>query len=109
MAFHPPQCSGEEVDGIQNPAVQEGAKMVGASVAAVGSVREALLRTGLASLRDLQVEEGAETVIVTGKVPTFYCKQVAQETVVSAAGPRRVVIRISVAPSGSASSALNEP
>mgnify|MGYP000047131786 CR=1 FL=1 len=83
--------------------------MVSSGVAVVGSVQEALCRTGLASLRELQVEEGTEVVIVSGKVPTYYCKQVAQETAVSAAGSRRVVIRISVVPPPDDALVFNEP
>jgi fructose-1-phosphate kinase PfkB-like protein len=72
------------------------------AVGVVGLVQEALYKTGLASLRSLCVEESEEVVVVSGSVPSYYCKQVAQETVLAAAGGRRVVIRISVHPPSSA-------
>ncbi|GBD35290.1 hypothetical protein HRbin36_00399 [bacterium HR36] len=68
------------------------------AVEVFGRVQEALRKTGLASLRDLQVQESEEVVVVSGSVPSFYCKQVAQETVVAAASGRRIVIQITVEP-----------
>lgn len=69
---------------------------VGSGVATTGSVHEALCKTGLASLRELSVEESPDTVLISGSVPSYYCKQVAQETALAAAQGRRVIIRISV-------------
>lgn len=71
---------------------------VGSGVAISGLVHEALCKTGLASLRELTVEESDEVVVVSGSVPSYYCKQVAQETALAAAQGRRIVFRICVNP-----------
>ncbi|MCS7168742.1 MAG: BON domain-containing protein [Gemmatales bacterium] len=74
-----------------------------------GVVKKALWKTGLPSLRELKVEEDEHQVVVTGSVPSYYCKQVAQQTVLAAAGGRKVVLNISVNPPRTSTQTPNEP
>lgn len=46
--------------------------------------RIALQASPIHALRSLQVERDGDQLIVTGRVPTFYYKQLAQEAILSA-------------------------
>jgi len=56
----------------------------------------ALKRSFYASLRRLQVEKTEDSLIVTGRVTSWYLKQVAQETVMSVRAGLRLENRINV-------------
>ncbi|MBX9681060.1 MAG: hypothetical protein K2X38_20070 [Gemmataceae bacterium] len=56
----------------------------------------ALKRSFYASLRRLQVEKSEDALIVTGRVPSWYLKQVAQETIMSVRGSLRLENRVFV-------------
>jgi len=47
-------------------------------------------------LRRLVVESTAEEVIIRGKVSSYYVKQMAQESLRSAVGPRRILNHVVV-------------
>ena len=42
-------------------------------------IKEALANSSVAALRDLRVERMGESLLIVGEVPSFYCKQLAQE------------------------------
>lgn len=57
---------------------------------------QALRQSPIPALRRLDVEETDLEVVLVGKVPTFYLKQLAQETVLPLIGQRGLVNRVSV-------------
>jgi hypothetical protein len=60
-------------------------------------VLEALRQSSHPVLRRLTVEETDSTIVITGRVSSYYLKQLAQETVMTVRGPRDVVNRVLVA------------
>jgi len=56
----------------------------------------ALKRSLHPALRHLNVEETEECVIISGRVATYYLKQLAQETLMPMRGERQLVNRVSV-------------
>lgn len=42
-------------------------------------VKEALAKSSVTALRELRVERMGESLLIMGEVPSFYCKQLAQE------------------------------
>jgi hypothetical protein len=57
---------------------------------------KALDESKIPALRRVAVEEGDASVVLTGTVPSFYMKQLAQETVRGLCGPRRLDNRLEV-------------
>lgn len=57
---------------------------------------QALRHSPIPALRKLRVEEADGTVVITGSVPTFYLKQLAQETVRPLVGPCPLQNRVAV-------------
>jgi hypothetical protein len=57
---------------------------------------QTLLTSPIPALRRLFIEETDEEVVLRGSVPSYYLKQLAQETVMPAVGSRRLQNRISV-------------
>jgi hypothetical protein len=57
---------------------------------------QTLLKSPIPALRRLIIEETEEEVVLTGSVPSYYLKQLAQETVMPAVGARRLRNRVSV-------------
>lgn len=57
---------------------------------------QALRQSPIPALRRLDVEETDLEVVLVGKVPTFYLKQLAQETVLPLIGQRGLVNRVLV-------------
>ncbi len=55
-----------------------------------------LRRSPLPDLRRLEIEETEEEVVITGIVSSYYSKQLAQETIRSAVGDRRIRNRVVV-------------
>ncbi|MEM6978646.1 MAG: BON domain-containing protein [Planctomycetota bacterium] len=55
------------------------------------SALAALAQSSVAELRFLRVDESDDQICLSGRVRSFYHKQLAQETVRSIAGGRRVV------------------
>ncbi|HEY8506339.1 MAG TPA: BON domain-containing protein [Gemmataceae bacterium] len=60
------------------------------------SARNRLRESSLPALRGIVVVETDAEVILTGKVHSYYQKQLAQETIRPALGERRLVNRIKV-------------
>jgi hypothetical protein len=56
----------------------------------------ALTASPLPQLRRLVVTVNDSEVVITGRVPSFYFKQLAQETIRPAIGPRRLRNRVEV-------------
>ena len=56
----------------------------------------ALRQSPLPPLRKLSVEETEAIVLIKGKVPSYYLKQMAQETVMPVLGGRALVNRVTV-------------
>ncbi len=56
----------------------------------------ALRRSPLAALRKLTIHETESSVMILGRVPSYYLKQQAQETVMPALGGRALVNRVTV-------------
>jgi len=57
---------------------------------------EALTGSPLPQLRRLVVTENDAEVVITGRVPSYYLKQLAQEAVRPALGRRRLLNRVEV-------------
>jgi osmotically-inducible protein OsmY len=80
--------TGDEMDAAQGPALllpqsQE-------DICLAECVESALRATGYGSLRGIKVTVHARLVILGGRVPSYYLKQVAQTTALAAAGARQV-------------------
>ena len=56
----------------------------------------ALRRSSHPALRYLCVEETDDSLIISGRVTSYYLKQLAQETLMPVRGERRVVNRVNV-------------
>jgi hypothetical protein len=57
---------------------------------------KALDETRITALRRIVVEEDDSSVVLTGTVPSYYLKQLAQETVRGLCGQRRLINRLVV-------------
>jgi hypothetical protein len=57
---------------------------------------QTLLGSPIPALRRLLIEETDDEVVLKGSVPSYYLKQLAQETVMPAVGSRRLRNRIDV-------------
>ncbi len=56
----------------------------------------ALRQSPISALHSLEVTEHEEAIILTGKVGSYYFKQLAQEAIVSVVGDREIVNNIRV-------------
>ena len=56
----------------------------------------ALRQSPLAALRKLSIQETEASVMILGRVPSYYLKQLAQETVMPVLGGRALVNRVTV-------------
>jgi len=56
----------------------------------------ALRHSPLAALRKLTIQETESSVMILGRVPSYYLKQLAQEAVMPALGGRALVNRVTV-------------
>jgi hypothetical protein len=61
---------------------------------------DALTTSPLPQLRRLVVTVSEQEVVITGRVPSFYFKQLAQETLKPSIGPRRIRNRVEVCTMG---------
>lgn len=59
-------------------------------------VSEALLQSPIPALRNLSIEETEAGVVIKGRVPSWYMKQLAQETVKPVLGGRNLFNRVEV-------------
>lgn len=59
---------------------------------------EALQQSSIPALRRIRVEEADGEVVISGSLPSYYYKQLAQETVLPAIGGRRLINRVTVTP-----------
>ena len=50
----------------------------------------ALRQSPISALHSLEVTEEGDVIVLTGKVGSYYYKQLAQETVISVAGEREI-------------------
>jgi hypothetical protein len=57
---------------------------------------QALRQSPFPALRKLSLEETDAVVVINGKVPSYYLKQLAQETVMPVLGPRRLSNQVAV-------------
>jgi hypothetical protein len=67
---------------------------------AVCAIHEALLHSPIPALRKLQVEQTEAGVIISGSVPSYYLKQLAQETVLPYLDHCALVNRVTVIANG---------
>jgi osmotically-inducible protein OsmY len=86
LPAHPPP--GAEKDAF--PTSNRLLAQRGEDLQLVESVARALRATGYGPLRDIEVVAHARLVILGGRVPSYYLKQVAQATALSASGVDRV-------------------
>ena len=56
----------------------------------------ALRQSPISALHDLEVTAAGDVIVLTGRVGSYYYKQLAQEAVISVAGQREVVNNIRV-------------
>lgn len=66
------------------------------AVLSVPTPEIALSVSPIPQLRRLRVVASEQEVVITGRVPSYYLKQLAQETVRSTLGPRRLLNRVEV-------------
>jgi hypothetical protein len=59
-------------------------------------ILQALAALGYPSLKSVNCEVTAERIVLSGAVPSYHLKQVAQEAALRVAGPRRVDNRVVV-------------
>jgi hypothetical protein len=59
-------------------------------------IAETLRRSKIHALRRVGAAETVEEVVLTGSVPSYYLKQLAQEAVLPLCGGRRLVNRVEV-------------
>lgn len=62
----------------------------------LNSAEHALKQSDYAALRGLSVEKLDDALVIYGKVPSYYMKQLAQEAVMSVRGPFALVNRVDV-------------
>jgi hypothetical protein len=62
----------------------------------ITSATHALKRSFYPALRRLSVEGTESDIIISGKVSSYYMKQLAQETVMPVRGPLKLVNRVDV-------------
>lgn len=67
-----------------------------ASLTLTAQAAHALKRSSHPALRYLSVEETDDSLIIYGRVTSYYLKQLAQETLMPVRGERRVVNRVNV-------------
>jgi hypothetical protein len=60
------------------------------------SVAEALRHSPIPALRKLSVEESSAGIVITGRVSSYYLKQLAQETVMPLLDQRALVNQVRV-------------
>ena len=63
---------------------------------AVSRATEALRRSAHPALRQLGIEETESTIVITGRVSSYYLKQLAQETVMPLLAGRKLLNRVVV-------------
>ena len=59
---------------------------------------QALRRSPIPALRKLALEETEDAVVISGRVSSYYLKQLAQEAVMPALGGRELRNRVAVVP-----------
>lgn len=69
---------------------------IAAARTALSEAREALRQSPIPALRHLNVEEGPNQLILSGRLPSYYYKQLAQETVLPFLGSLELVNQIVV-------------
>ena len=78
--------TGEETEAAQGTTLQQSQE----NLCLAEHVERALCATGYGPLRDIEVLVQAQLVILGGRVPSYYLKQVAQTTALAVAGARQV-------------------
>ena len=63
---------------------------------AVSRAAEALRRSAHPALRVLAIEETDSSIVITGRVSSYYLKQLAQETVMPVRGDRELLNHVAV-------------
>ena len=61
-----------------------------------GRIRHLLAESPISDVRRVDVEQVGDRVLLSGRVRTFYAKQMAQETVRSAVGKLQIVNSVNV-------------
>ena len=82
-----------EVTGEQRKAVEPAAPLPTQNpddLCLAERVERSLRATGYGPLREVQVRVDARTVLLAGRVPSYYLKQVAQATAMAVPGAHRV-------------------
>jgi hypothetical protein len=67
------------------------------AVLSIQNPEHVLSASPLPHLRRLRVTTNEHEVVITGRVPSYYLKQLAQEAVRAAVGRRRLLNRVEVA------------
>ncbi len=62
----------------------------------VQQAAEALKRSAHPALRQLEVEENESTIVISGRVSSYYLKQLAQETIMPVRGARELRNQVTV-------------
>jgi len=67
-----------------------------ASTHVINEAAHALKKSSHPALRNLSVEGNESTLVISGKVTSYYLKQLAQETIMPVRGPFQLVNKVSV-------------
>lgn len=59
---------------------------------------QALQKSRIPALRRIRIEENGSALVLSGRVPTYYYKQLAQETVLPYLAGRELINRVTVVP-----------
>jgi hypothetical protein len=81
---------------MPNSAVTTVPPCSGESPVTIERIGQVLSHAGVPALRLVKVVEQEDMVILTGRLPSFYLKQLAQETVIPHLGERQLENRITV-------------
>jgi hypothetical protein len=74
----------------------EGDRIMSPTAPAILRAAEALKRSAHPALRQLSVEETESAIVITGRVSSYYLKQLAQETVMPLRDGRELHNRVAV-------------
>jgi hypothetical protein len=66
------------------------------SMAVQSRAAQALRQSSHPALRTLSVQENGETIVIFGKVTSYYLKQLAQETIMPVRGGLELINRVTV-------------
>jgi hypothetical protein len=74
----------------------EGDRIMSPTASVVSGAAEALKRSAHPALRQLRVEETDSAIVISGRVSSYYLKQLAQEAIMPVRGLRELLNQVTV-------------